>query len=98
VCKNPQENPWKYLRNFLKHKNPQETILNCKIRRKNLKNTCGLFSAGNSAANKQNFSSEEWADEFDNLGDQSGPIAMRRTKRAAVKPKWTNDFYMQHMG
>jgi hypothetical protein len=41
---------------------------------------------------------EEWADEFDNLGDQSGPIAMRRTKRVAVKPKWTNDFYMQHMG
>ncbi|KAK2442961.1 hypothetical protein QL285_014105 [Trifolium repens] len=59
VCKNPQENHWEYLRNFLKHKNPQETILNYKIRRKNLRNTCGLFSAGNSAVNKQNFSSDK---------------------------------------
>jgi hypothetical protein len=41
---------------------------------------------------------EEWVDELDNLEEHSGPIAMRRTKCAAVKPKWTNDFYMQHMG
>jgi hypothetical protein len=41
---------------------------------------------------------EEWVDELDNLEEQSGPIAMRRTYCAAVKPKWTDDFYMQHMG
>ncbi|MCI27257.1 hypothetical protein A2U01_0048455 [Trifolium medium] len=33
-CKNPQEKPWKYLRNFLKQKNPQEITLSGKIRRK----------------------------------------------------------------